>query len=379
MTFEDTVPHTVTARRRRTRATSVGAETSHRRRGESVVPDDIAEGGGERGRGRVRPARARRVRLPRANRGRVQRRSFGGGVERGRRRRGGRGSLGGGERVGGGGGGCERVGGGGGGCERVGGGGGGCERVGGALGEGLAGDPFGDSVGAFAGILRRVLLDPTLQGGASEAVPAGELDVVSGLRSRRWAPTRGESGKEFRASLFGVAFDLANHAGLFLGGESVIEVAGGFRGGGPRGTLHRGFLGVAGVVVVARFRVHLRVDEFLEGKILVVLDLGGASERVSSRAIRPVAEGKSRPPARRKAQRSRGDEENMSRSTSTRASAQVAARSAARSVANATKADVRVAVMGFGVQFWGDREMNQQPLRDRAASMTIAGCCGTSC
>ena len=38
----------------------------------------------------------------------------------------------------------------------------------------------------------------------------------------------------------------------------------------------------------------------------------------------------------------------MSRSTSTRASAQVAARSAARSVANATKADVRVAVMGFG-------------------------------
>ena len=194
---------------------------------------------------------------------------------------------------------------------------------------------------------RRVLLDPTLQGGASEAVPAGELDVVSGLRSRRWAPTRGESGKEFRASLFGVAFDLANHAGLFLGGESVIEVAGGFRGGGPRGTLHRGSLGVAVVVVVARFRVHLRVDEFLEGKILVVLDLGGASERVSSRAIRPVAEGRSRPllAVRRSV---RGDEENMSRSTSTRASAQVAARSAARSVANATKADVRVAVMGFG-------------------------------
>ena len=307
--------------------------------------------------------------FPRANRGRVQRRSFGGGVERGRRRRGGRGSLGGGERVGGGGGGCERVGG----------GGGGCERVGGALGEGLAGDPFGDSVGAFAGILRRVLLDPTLQGGASEAVPAGELDVVSGLRSRRWAPTRGESGKEFRASLFGVAFDLANHAGLFLGGESVIEVAGGFRGGGPRGTLHRGFLGVAGVVVVARFRVHLRVDEFLEGKILVVLDLGGASERVSSRAIRPVAEGKSRPllAVRRSVRGGRGEHVALHEHASLRASCGEERREERRERDEGGRAR-----RGHGVRrvrFWGDREMNQQPLRDRAASMTIAGCCGTSC
>ena len=230
-------------------AASPWSRTISRRVGASAGEDAFA-----------RP-RARRVRLPRANRGRVQRRSFGGGVERGRRRRGGRGSLGGGERVGG--------------------------R--GADANASAGRDANEArmrtrrrgprrrfgrhpvrrLGRWntrGGILRRVLLDPTLQGGASEAVPAGELDVVSGLRSRRWAPTRGESGKEFRASLFGVAFDLANHAGLFLGGESVIEVAGGFRGGGPRGTLHRGSLGVAVVVVVARFRVHLRVDEFLEGR-----------------------------------------------------------------------------------------------------------------
>ena len=102
---------------------------------------------------------------------------------------------------------------------------------------------------------------------------------------------------------------------MFLGGEFVLEVAGGFRGGGPRGTLRGGFICITVVVVVvvvargvrarvavfvvifvvvSRFEGCLRVEEFLEGKILVVLGSGGASESVGSRAIRPVAEGGSR-------------------------------------------------------------------------------------
>ena len=97
------------------------------------------------------------------------------------------------------------------------------------------GDPFGDSVGAFVGILRRVLLFPTLQGGAVVPYRAGEPTCRLRLRSRRWPQREGNRGRGASRELVRRSpFDLANHAGLFLGGESVIEVAGGFRGGGPK-------------------------------------------------------------------------------------------------------------------------------------------------
>ena len=151
---------------------------------------------------------------------------------------------------------------------------------------------------------------------------------------RRGGPQRGGKGGGASRGPVPRWFDLPTTRDCSSAANSS-SVAGGFRGGGPRGTLRRGFIStvvvvvargvrarVAGFVVifvvVSRFGERLRVDEFLEGKILVVLGLGGASESVGSRAIRPVAEGGSRTllAVRRDVRGGRGE---PSRSTSTRA------------------------------------------------------------
>ena len=297
-----------------------------------MVPDHLAEGGGERGRGRVRLARARRVRL---SRGRVQRRSFGrrrrtretaprrarkprrrrtrrwGRGRRRTRRRGPRRRFG--------------------------------QHPVRRLGRRLR---VKSSAVCFSIQPFRVELPKPYPPGARRGLWFAFAEVGPNARGSGEGASREQVWRCVRSCQPRDCSSAASPSSKSR--EAFAEE--------DRGTLHRGFLCVAVVVVVARFRVHLRVDEFLEGKILVVLDLGGASERVSSRAIRPVAEGRSRPllAVRRSVRGGRGEHVALHEHASLRAS-----RGEERREERRERDEGGRARRGHGVRrvgLWGDRE-----------------------